>query len=315
MTQFKNVFAFDLGSDYFRIYEKGILVHEVKSEYREKEVVYNKLITLGAIDDFRSCAMLLRAAMNVVQKPVWGLFRKSFDGFVIVSPGLSQVQRRAYSDLLEYLGAKRVFFLYDVHLIGVALRKNIAKENYTILELGAGKTIISTSAASKILQTETIDFSLLSMKNSVQHNLRKNHNINVSSDDLERLILEQLDFGNVNSTELKIRIEGHHKDSNEMMTARISNYELFEGVQPEIKVFEEKLRRYFESLNEKNELTNAKHDFYVVGKISQIKGIIDFIQNIKEQTPTSKELATKCHEIGMKTVFVDLERNPLLIQN
>ncbi|MDH6305109.1 actin-like ATPase involved in cell morphogenesis [Parabacteroides sp. PF5-5] len=285
MAYLKNNIAFDLGTSLVRICKNGKLQTETPPLLEEKGKIFS-IIANGKIASLYGTEQFVKQEIKKIQKPILGFLHPSYTILVSIPAGASEIDLRAYRDVMECAGAKQCFMLQDCFITLTGLEVDIKNSVSMLVDFGAGKTSITTLEGYKILRNNLSDTTGDSIDEAIWLYLRREYNLEIDKTEAEKLKIQYADLSD-KTFEKYIAISGKEKHTDKSKSITILNTEISNCVKKYIDYLVDSIIRHYENLDEDIMQKVKGSGIYLIGRGFKLKGVIEYISKQINISPKS----------------------------
>lgn len=283
--QFKNNIAFDIGTSKVRICKDGKQLLEIVPLLEDKGEMF-RFINNGKIAGLYGAEQFIRQEIRKIQKPMFSFLHPAFTVLVSVPVGATEVDLRAYRDVMEGVGAKQCFMLYDCFVISIGLDIDMKKSVSMLVDFGAGKTSITTLKGYDILRYNLSEITGGNLDEAIRFYLSSKYNLTVDMAEAEKLKIQYVDFSD-KVFEKYIGVTGKEKNTDNKKNITILNTEITNCIKKDIDYLIEDIVRHYENLDE-DIMENIKMTgIHLLGGGFKLKGLVEYVSkqiNISEKS-------------------------------
>jgi len=199
----KETVGIDAGSQNLRIIKDGELVFNERCQI-SYDKVKNVISGLGnaitetsndviikpvncAISDFQGFEMLLRGAIRKGSDSK-SLLPKSYIMYYCIPTSTNEIEKRAYRDSGEHVGAVEVHMVYQSICSAVGMNLLFEKKHFIIVDFGSSKIELTIFANSLIISEGVVRVGTLRIFRLLRNYLRRKYKIEISDKDIELLL-------------------------------------------------------------------------------------------------------------------------------
>lgn len=274
-TLLENI-GLDLGTSNIRLYKNGKIVIEVPPEMEPEGKPADTFIVNGDIYCFSYAESFIRNEIKKIHKPILKIFTTPFSGLISVPSDINEVKLRAYRDMLEHIGAKPAYMLFDSLILAAGLEVDMKDTIYMIVDSGAGKTSITTLRGMEILANDIFTISGNDLDKAIKVYLRKEYGLDIDILHAEKLKIEYIDL-RLKAVERTVYIDGLTTETNTPKGVTLRSSELTDCVRNEVTVLVERIMRHFESLDRRTREKLLQSNIHLTGKTFRLKGLIELV--------------------------------------
>ncbi len=259
-----NNLAFDLGTSEVRVVKEGKLVETISfsaetMENRQKQIIQKgKIITIRAFEDF--ILPIIKRHYN--RKFIFG---PRFTILTSVTSDYNQVTIRGIRDCFMLKGSSMNYLIPDTFLIcaGVGIDYHKTK-GITIVDIGAGKTTITTIKKGKIIFNDILDFSGNTIDENIYFNIKRNHSITLDLKSIENIKQKYIKVDNDNNQLIR-----------DVENLKVTTEELNSYVKNEIDLLIDKIDYHIAQLDIDLRKEIERTGLLITGKSKNIEGLLD----------------------------------------